>query len=146
MEITNEIKARVFAQYLGQKINLKKEGQAENLILNVHRLHYGMVLNKFGEVKLILKPLSSITDEDAIECLNICLAEDWYSNETEKRAWVDILKTELIDGFGSVQMKIKPYFSMVWKIYQLLQSKGYDLPQYLLGGKTLQEAGLAIYE
>jgi hypothetical protein len=30
--------------------------------------------------------------------------------------------------------------------YQYLISKGYDLPNYLLGGKTLHECGLCIYE
>lgn len=30
--------------------------------------------------------------------------------------------------------------------FQFLQSKGYDLPNWYLGGKTLYEAGLCIYE
>jgi len=138
MEITNEIKAKVFAQYLGQKLTLKKEGESENLILDAHRLHYGNEFNKFGEVKLILKPLSKITDEDNVELYRLLGFKDTKgSNSPELR----------FEYYGNViNGSERISFETATKFYQFIQSKGYDIPQYLLGGKTLHESGLAIYE
>lgn len=140
MEITNEIKAKVFAQYLGQKVNA--EGSRLELI-SVCFNHIVCYNPPIGEVEgdevefdfsiyLMLKPLSAITDEDAIEVAKITQENESYHNA----------------GVGKMVVKGKWKFNMekYFFIHQFLQSKGYDLPNYLLGGKTLHEAGLAIYE
>jgi hypothetical protein len=78
---------------------------------------------------LIVKPLSSITDEEVIEVAKLCGVD------------AEIVGVAYISGMIQSASKAISYVG-----FQYLQSKGYDLPQYLLGGKTLYEAGLAIYE
>jgi hypothetical protein len=48
-------------------------------------------------------------------------------------------------GVGWYTIKCIESSNLKLESYQYLISKGYDMPQYLLGGKTLQEAGLAEY-
>ena len=148
MEITNDIKAKVFAQYLGQKARLTGNVTLSTLrgvLINDHK-HWCVWLTgktqsseeskglsyAIEDCKLILKPLSEITDEDAIE---VCKLQ-WGNHYTENK---------LINALLSSVRSIEPqaYFA---NAYQFLQSRGYDLPQYLLGGKTLHECNLAIYE
>lgn len=118
MEIENDTKAKVFAQYLGQQVLW---GGTEGVLWS-YNLHGAsdVVLG----AKLILKPLSKITDEDAQD-----------------------LGYEDAEIFIATSPWLKKYHGdkSFWDA-QILQSKGYDLPNYLLNGKTLQEAGLAIYE
>lgn len=152
--ISNEIKAKVFAQYLGQKCYRGGTPDEKLISVDIENNAYGfsdgdVFSGKYTtELKLILKPLSSISDEHLYQCLTICFGEDWDKGETEtfKRTWFEVLKTELVDGFGSVQMNIKPYFSQVWQIKDFLISQGYDMENHLLGGKTLHECNLCIYE
>ena len=139
MEITNEIKAKVFAQYLG--CDLKTQTGKVQLVGihvdNFKRVFDAVVLNgnvthksEIEGVKLILKPLSDITDEDAVE-----VAKMLWGNKMPNL--IETIKHQLFTYSVS---------DVPARCYQLLQSKGYDMPQYLLGGKTLHEAGLAIYE
>jgi len=102
MEITDEIKDKVFAQYLGQNI--------------------------LGG-RIILKPLSAITNEDAAEVV--------FMQWEKKRG-------SLVDPDWAKRMVST--LALRADIYQFLQSKGYDLPHFLLGGRCLRETGLAIYE
>ncbi len=127
MEIINEIKAKVFAQYFAQNVGYTYDKRIESIsCTNIAIIDY-----------LILKPLSAITDEDAIEVAKIVFSED-------KSYWTISQGKACIKQFG----KNSPFVSFNQGVLcsQFLQSRGYDLPQYLLGGKTLQEAGLAIYE
>ncbi len=130
MEITNEVRAKVFAQYLGQKTT----GSA--LSLKWLNEYYE---NNFTSIKLILKPLSEISDKDAIEVAKI--ANHWINDKN-----LMILKGKMIIE-DWIKNKLNYLSGWQWFfIYQLLQSKGYDFPRYLLDGKTLFEAGLCIYE
>jgi len=67
MEITNEIKAKVFASYLGHRIKMFEQ----EFKLAYTDLNNSGRINKsehnIEHCKLILRPLSEITDEDAIE-------------------------------------------------------------------------------
>ena len=189
MEITNEIKAKVFAQYLGHRVELDNGGsKVRNRILcavggiddgghEYLKLKMGTfahaVFIKENSAKLILKPLSEITDEDAMEVANICNGGDGikgihkYDYKTKDKAKFYIeLKGEFEDDKNNTLIffyedgsfdKFHPnagekgeHFDLSdWQtlnVYQFLQSKGYDIPQYLLGGKTLKECGLAVYE
>ncbi len=155
MEITNEIKAKVFAQYLGQKVYSETDFPKRNTLLGVIEdigvtrwykeeggLEDSFVIGHLkGDTFLLLKPLSSITDEDKIElgqCFNV--TTDEFDN-TIYKALSDIFINQFLEK-GNLTYTVYT----ILHAFQLLQSKGYDLPQYLLDGKTLKEAGLAIYE
>ena len=141
MEITNEIKAKVFAQYLGQKVT-------RGGIMSIDLLYAckNAAWDDYNSITLRLKPLTAITDEDAIECINILLGtkgsmyQDW--EESIQKRWLVQIKHELRDNLGST-MRIAG-FKSVYSLTQYLQSKGYDIPNYFLEGKTLIECGMAI--
>lgn len=157
MEISNEIKAKVFAQYLAQKFivhNSKQQfvcrGNTLELIMQDRM--------PWPTAKLILKRLSDITDKDAFAVgeLEIGIPHLVLSREEKNSIVVSEIKRYVTQ---------KVFLSSSWETcgycnelddsisrclsvnsYQYLISKGYDLPQYLLDGITLHEAGLAIYE
>jgi hypothetical protein len=139
MEITYEIKRKVFGQYLGQVAQWKNleytdKDETETMWDNVE---YYMD----NKAYLILKPLSKITQDDAIEFHDIVFGgigkKPYHVVAETVRNYI-----EMIFKGGKQCPDIKGLVLTT----QFLQSKGYDLPQYLLGGKTLQEVGLAIYE
>lgn len=148
MEITNEIKAKMFAQYLGCRIRPNPKYTIPE--------YYKQYLDKTGTYEckgslittganrdlLVLKPLTSITDEDAKEVACI----DKWDKIWEEDGYMDkeAMEASLIQK--GYEMVTDYLFQLPYKGYQFLQSKGYDIPQYLLGGKTLKEAGIAIYK
>lgn len=145
MEITNEVKANIFSQYLGKYIihNGKKyriKGVFEDFkrqwfIIGYHEEDFETHI-PLGECKLESRPISAISDEDAIEVAKILKPNDEHTHRPD---YGKMYIKQLFDGvMYSVDKSIK--------LYQYLISKGYDLPNYHLGGKTLQECGLAIYE
>lgn len=135
MEITNEIKAKIFAQYLGQKVYRNEFYDKHSLPsckVNVACLENLENNNSY----LQLKSLTSMHDEDAIEVAKM-----------QANMSIDLTKEEnVIDAINYTKKVTIHYTSFNWKSYQYLQSKGYDMPHYLLDGKTLQESGLCIYE
>ena len=124
-EITPEIKAKVFAQYAGQNV-FKHYDQPVCVRWNFANF-------QLEGWKLILNPLSAITDEDAIEVAKFQYtgkdAPRLYHNVETGKCSAALCNADHLCGFA----------------YQYLQSKGYDLPHHLLGGKTLRESGLCIY-
>lgn len=140
MERPKEIKFKVALQYYGQPFlvcyNIENNPVIETF--SGKNIEQGMYEpdNENKRELLILKPLSSITDKDAIEVAKIAKCKYCIADISD-------LKPHLLRSMS---------FTNVWNgntvlsICQYLQSKGYDLPQYLLGGKTLKEAGIAIYE
>jgi len=157
MEITNEIKLKVFAQYLGQKALTNKQsykdpsaGKLSQVDISTNELvtdgEGGYYLSDTSNTKLILKPLSAISDEDAIE---VCKLQQEFKEQKDIKVgfYIDIKNNGCLDCIIEWDGYKHDYFQPVYSTtYQFLQSKGYDLPQYLLGGKTLQECGLAIYD
>lgn len=102
-----------------------------------------------NEVKLILKPLTKITDEDLLGLI------------PEDKKWNNgkIWKIQTVCYYTAFDEKGNKVGEDMWILnpsrpetiknplhYQYLQSKGYDLPNYFLRGKTLKESGLATYE
>ena len=187
MEITNEIKAKVFAQYLGQIILCNQnftlwhddEGQGITDYKKGDIVNYDLLsldVRPFFEyvpsIILKLKPLSAITDEDAIEVAKLLFinpVHEWKVLRYEKHIYfLDVKSIQNLETCsieynvnifwlahsikGSHQIighedKIPFLLSESYNtVYQFLQSKGYDLPHYLLNGKTLKECGLAIHE
>ena len=149
--ITDEIKAKVFAQYLGQKVKcVSREDdipEVTDFIVNIFKDeligvgNYEFYFNE-DDIKLLLKPLSSITDEDAIEVtkiLDISYSKTGEQEYYDLAGFVDYIENEF---FNEKIYSVKSIIILT----QFLQSKGYDLPNYLLDGKTLFESGLAIYE
>ncbi len=72
-------------------------------------------------VKLLLRPIESLTDEEAVKMGFLNSADFLESSRIT------------IDQVGC------------FLHYQYLQSIGIDLPSFYLEGKTLKEAGLALY-
>lgn len=162
--ITNDIKSKVFAVYLGSKAvtrlrgyNLEekrtstfKEGVLMCVDLAMSSGQLGVLLDEEKvkenlthleagtDCQLILKPLSFISDQDAIEVAKLL----WPNDSEYQKAY---------DGNYYIEnMFFGDDFEMTAlnaiKVSQFLISKSYDLPQYLLGGKTLHECNLAIYQ
>ena len=154
MEITNEIIIKVLVQYLGQEMAFKTDLSLKNQKLTIYLLNT-LITNGFWwrDTKLILKPLSAITDEDAIEVAK--LAKPKWINLKEFTVKRFITWTEVnVGGYDTVQIFSEGNIRQdtyeqkaieFYRAYQYLQSKGYDLPNYFLGGKTLEQSGLAIY-
>lgn len=94
------------------------------------------------EAKLILKPLSEISDEDATEVgLMVCTDESKSYHNHIGMSFVKLLSVKYDEKY------LGSYFPFdIIDACQYLISKGYDLPHHLLNGKTLHEAGLATYE
>lgn len=182
-KITNDIIAKVISSYLGVKIDLSNTewyklemmergrfieatlsgiNSNENSVgaciqHNIKTQNNGLQWLSFSAFKLILKPLSSITDEDAIEVGKILFGKEYSVGEVDRRndyeVSVKVLKPDttinqnVYIGFKGGLSNCNGWgLQNMLQAYQYLQSKGYDLPQHLLGGKTLQEAELAIYE
>jgi hypothetical protein len=152
MELSNEIIAKVISPYIGcMCLTNTRESQGEGkpfkflkgkfleIDLGMMDSFIGLLLENETEpsnhenysasdIKLILKPLSAITDSDAIEVQKI----------------LGLRMSKKSNQFKDICNAATPECAI--EIYQFLQNKGYDMPHYLLGIKTLKEVGLAIYE
>lgn len=84
---TLENKAKFFAQYWGQKIATRKIGNAWCPL----KLNRTVIQSEINKWTLELKPLSSITDEDAIA---IQIANPWadYREGMEKEGYINHAK------------------------------------------------------
>lgn len=147
MEITNKIKSIVFAPYIGQLTYYDytiNRGIKRSQLRSVSNDGSIMVwdeqykcLENNPECKLILKPLSDLTNEDATKVSYLI----GYDREYDDK--IQLGKKFIDDVFINNGCYL---FTSILIVTQYLQSKGYDLPNYLLGGKTLGESGLSIYE
>lgn len=93
-----------------------------------------------NESKLILKPLSDIIDEHAIEVGKIHRYLD-CKHHTSLEVGRSFCRS-LISGDTYYDYSLPNILEAI----QYLQSQGYDIPHYLLNGQTLQQAGLAVYK
>ncbi len=138
MEITKEIKAKVLASYLGQQV-INSAGTKFTMhgVRLSGTVYVGEGMEYCTIYKLILKPLTKLSDEDAKEIAMLIGGNHLH----------------IITCFrGQPEFEKKPDERMIKAfisqsaVYEFLQYKGYDLPQRLLQGKTLEQAGIAIYE
>ena len=100
MKNTLENKTKFFAQYYGQKVLLD-----DNLTVNFTRLHYG--IEDFKNWWLELKPLSEISNEDALEISDFVYADrkvDYLRSKGYAIPWNGISVEEMIE-FGWVKLK-----------------------------------------
>lgn len=140
MEISDEVKAKVFAQYWGQRVAQWKEDiRPDALVVNSPVLST-MHDNWF----LALKNLTDITDEDAIRVINM------LNNNVDEKDVINGLKNKHIisEMFKhDTEYISSPMYTIfaISMVQQYLQSQGYDVPNYYLDGKTCIEAGIAVY-
>lgn len=121
MEINNESKAKFFAQYMFQHILMWHD---KSILYAVDGSDLAIVSTKKTDYFLLLKPLSSITDEDVIESGNLS-------------AWISTVNEDISDYKDYVIVSgIKET-----KVYQYLQSKGYALPWMGLSVEEMVQAG-----
>jgi len=127
-------KARFFGQYYGQRVLCIRSKEEPTLYVGFDDMQNNMVLDADY---LLLKPLSSIDDADALEVLKIC----GIDHELEQyKDFYDMLKEQ--SNFMDYFFKARPlYFSEVILAYQYLQSKGYALPFLNYSVNQLVEKG-----
>lgn len=163
MKYSNDIIAKVIAPYLGQRLSaeLIYKGFTCELVINnfTTSMANGMTIGTAiqNNAKLILKPLSSITDEDAIEVGKIIFGEEYSVGEVNRNNDYEV-SVKVLKPNTTVNQNVRICFDgnfsncngyglrNVLRAIQYLISKGYDLPNHLLDGKTLFESRLAIYE
>ena len=123
MELTLENKAKFMYQYWGQEV-FKLQG-----LDKIYKSPYVEVLD---EDHLLLKQLSSITDEDAIEVSKI--VRNFYTKEPLFS--ISEVKLFLSDWMSSVD-----FIALALYINDYLRSKGYALPWMGLSVEEMIEAG-----
>lgn len=177
MELTNNIKAKVFVQYLGREFVHYTDNGRETFVGTVTgvdvfttaALQCGLkTFSLCADIKLILKPLSQITDEHAVEVAKMMGYDNFTEIVRDKNG--NFLFVCGNTSGKKVIFAVGPSINLLenntlwWDdndgsdghpgndgevslaCYQYLQNQGYDIPHYLLGNKTLHQAGLAIYE
>lgn len=134
MENTLENKARFNALYFGQKVYWQENGEGGKSLPPIEVNPITLIESE--HCKMLLKSISSITDEDALEVANILtidkedLVLDW------KQEMIEILSSEFATTANSLHR-----FSHAcdW-----LRSKGYALPYMGLSVEKLIEYGWII--
>lgn len=135
MENNLENKAKFFAQYWEQKVFKSSINQKAP-----HKNTFGKSIrhNDFLE----LKPLSSISDEDAIEVAQLITRFKWdldfgtkvIKEENQVIVYYDAVKngykhkTSIYDDFFSRSYSGEPVHELSGVVYDYLRSKGYALP------------------
>lgn len=149
MKLTNEEIARVYRMYMPCEIaDNGKRYELDGILKNENGLTFFTVDKNMGLVerreqyhdfKLLLTPLSKISDEDAIE-----VAKFHYGRDTTWRR-----ETLIEDGKRFVKDISWLTASVAIEVFQYLISKGYAVPLFFgvghwANGKTAIELGIAI--
>lgn len=145
MENNIENKRKFFAQYLGQNVNRYKPTYGSWKTHNVGYTCSG---------QLYLKPLSLISDEDAIEVSRIMYNGGvykhsiyWQSEDeivvcVEDKNYIDYVEIKYNgDVVFQIQSDCKKYVLRILNAYDFLRSKGYALPFMELDVQKLIEYG-----
>lgn len=116
-----EVKAYLFAQYYGHKIATTHESDGRN-----HLVVDGTLLcANLTEWRLDLRPLSSITDEEAIEVAKIISPLDTELHVKERGI-------SIINCLLSNQTYLLNITNVIY-VYQYLQQQSFALPVYFKG-------------
>lgn len=160
-QLTNEEIAKVFAMYFPCECRITNGNPNQVLFLqqlgsdfcNVgsHINHIGGYRNNYTAVKLLLKSLSNISDEDAVEVAKFAFTEvvNHYQLIEIGKDYINYIflggslsnrRSQDVDQFD---------VNHNFQIYQYLISKGYAVPLFFgvnhwANGKTLIELGHAI--
>lgn len=134
-EINNENKAKFFAQYWGQRLidcnRYAVPVALTSILVSMPSTDFESIIE---QSKILLKPLSSISDEDANELYKILHPKDNYATEYQIKEAISWLQ----DEFGISTIKHK------WDCIHAsdyLRSKGYALPYFGLSVEEMVEAG-----
>lgn len=142
MELSNEEKAKIFALYLGCDCIDNGAGIKRKLVaiggIDNGGFCYGKLKNKahtfasfVSDFKLLLKPLSSITEEDALE-VGEMKGDPYIKHRPNKKHLIDYIRKN-IDEWQEHSVKI----------YEYLKQRYYAVTLYPYG-KNAFEMGLAI--
>lgn len=129
MENTLENKSKFFALYLSQHVVKWHKRNSHTPAY----LHFSLLdVKNINKEYLELKPLSSISDEDAIEVARLCgLANACIRESTEDRLGLYddtyILRINY-NGYIYLLKSGSLYHQMTLRCYDFLRSKGYALP------------------
>ena len=128
-EINNENKAKFFAMYWGQRVFVNPI-LSEKPVANTW-VFDDMNTEDLNDEYLELKPLSAITEEDAIQVSKI-----WGSKVGSK-----IIGRSIVSRLTGNHHQIEMEFRCVIPVVDFLRSKGYALPWMGLSVEELIEAG-----
>lgn len=134
-EITREIKKQIFALYWSQKVLHIPDDEVEYMEATPLTINDSfMGLNKSIDLGyLLLNPLSSITDEDAIEVAIIC---------GRANTSVGYAKEFITSYFEKNVATTTIYNYQYFKSIDFLRSKGYALPYLNLSVDDLVQAAV----
>lgn len=141
IQLTTEQKVRVFGMYIGQMVRIDAAGCRQGVL--THEAPEGDQIGMRYAVnhgKLILRPLSKITMEDA-RALSACYWIPEHANEEDG--------VEIIEDITSGDFMNDYSLNQAWEMYTFLISKGYAVPLFFSQdddkyGKTAIELGLAV--
>ena len=158
MEITDEQKSKIFSLYLGCEFISSEFVDTDRFCLNAVNLSGGLFeyeeCHFVGDCKLLLNMLEDITDEDAVNI--ICATEKSKEGFAVKNIIRNGLKISIEFKWKAPEESTMEFYhstngydfgdmdNMKVPVYQYLLAKEYDLPHYLLEGKTLIESDLAV--
>ena len=144
-QITNEKRERIFASYLGAQIQMDDdEGIIKGTIDGVHGDEVSIVpddgneSNIWGSItycQLLLKPLSAISDEDAIE---------WYNLINPNNKSLSVLAISRVHKFINSVLNGKKQLSQ--KDVDFLRPKWYNCGYGQHSPQDLVDARVVIYE
>lgn len=160
MKLTTEQKSRIFALYIGAPVRYTNlSGYTSSQIIDVHEI--GRVAEGGAAFyKIILRPLSAITDEDAIEVAKITgtpINAEILKIRRDRKSWVEIeyrwvneiplLNNEDGYSYSATGVPIKEVGNVA--CFQYLIQRGYAVPLFVSpghpsNGLTAIELGLAI--
>lgn len=154
-EITQEIKEKIFALYWGQDVFFHPEEWLTTMRSIVEGLQDGTFEGDMSKCHLILKSLSSISDEDAIEC---CLMNWEVNHSTIKIQKIKRYDKEIIIDFAFIhedsRLNLEDGYhytetgmgftekGLTLKQTDFLRSKGYALPAYDFSVDELVSSGI----
>jgi len=160
MELTTEQKARVFAHYIGHPVQIMDTGKQENIIgfRNSDEVMLSGGFTPISDIRILLKPLSAITDEDAIEVAKIAT---WDKRTMQCSAWIGraiaVHNYTTITPWDDSEHDTADHRKIVTElngyvgalVLQFLIQRGYAVPLFYgvghpFNGKNAIEVGLAI--
>lgn len=135
-ELTLENKAKFFAQYWGQLVIEDVNGKGETFLYPVVYSN----MHRFEESTVVLKPLSSISDEDLEYIRTIVGYINTESGLGLVKRWLTVLWMNYDDVNYFAAIDFKPTLSVI-KITDYLRSKGYALPWIGISVEEMVDAG-----
>lgn len=136
-QLTNKEIARVFAMYIGCDAHFYYTNPQAIRKMTLHRMHQMFKHQYNPDVKLLLTPISKITDEHAIE-LCFLNGDPYAKQRTNKKQLIEYIKNN-IDYIVNQNSKV----------FQYLIQQGYTVPLFIslnhpCNGKDAIELAIAI--